>query len=87
MRSQANTSSEAISADLWIVTAYWHGGSRTITSKAVVHAKSRSEAIRAAKNSFAANASRTWAIKDGPAVRAVSPGVAKNLKRLAACTS
>lgn len=87
MRNQAHTSGEAFSGEPWIVTAYWDGGSRTIMSKAVVHAKSRSDAIRAAKSSFALNASRTWAIKDTPAVRSMSPGVAKKLKRSTACAS
>lgn len=85
MHNQVNAPNEAL--DPWIVTAYWDGGSKTITSKVVVRAKSRSDAIRAAKEGFAINASRTWAIKDCPMVRSMAPSGGKNLKRLTACTS
>lgn len=84
-QNQLDVSNET-QGDPWIVTAYWDGRSKTILSKGIVLAKSRREAIRAAKAGFASNASRTWAIKDCPAVRLIDARAGKVLKRSETCT-
>jgi len=57
----------------WIVSAYWYGKTRTLSSKQIITADTRGAAIYLARTGFAANASRVWAIECTPLVRMAHP--------------